>query len=240
MIRFFALILAACVVCAGLILIELGSISNHRPSSGVRLPPAEMEPAAPEIRKLAEALFSRKQRSPETVYLSAYKDKDGDWLDGAGSYRLRVPPNAPAAQFWSLTVYAVNTRSLVQNKEQISDQSSRMDLVKNADGSVDVYVGSSGWKCAVCGMRIVQLLDAAHIRGVAEGGSDDPRNGLMLCVNHHRAFAPDSHRARYLASCLNGRLRSLEISRQAGSKTDRAAAGTYSRLGHRDSRYACA
>jgi hypothetical protein len=26
------------------------------------------------------------------VYLSAYKDKDGDWLDGAKTYLLRVPP----------------------------------------------------------------------------------------------------------------------------------------------------
>jgi hypothetical protein len=76
-----------------------------------------------------------------SVYLAAYKDRDGDWLDGAKTYRLRVPPNAPVAQFWSMTVYGVNTRSLIQNKEQIADRSSRMDLVKSADGSVDLYVG---------------------------------------------------------------------------------------------------
>jgi hypothetical protein len=76
-----------------------------------------------------------------SVYLSAYKDKDGDWLDGAKTYRLRVPPNPPVAQFWSLTAYDVNTRSLLQNKDQSSDRSSRMDLVKNSDGSIDVYVG---------------------------------------------------------------------------------------------------
>jgi hypothetical protein len=81
-----------------------------------------------------------------SIYLSAYKDKDGDWLDGAKSYRLRVPPNVPTAQFWSLTVYDVNTRSLLQNKDQISDRSSRMDLLKNADGSVDVYVGPTAPK----------------------------------------------------------------------------------------------
>jgi predicted restriction endonuclease len=32
------------------------------------------------------------------------------------------------------------------------------------------------------------LLDAAHIRSVKEHGSDDPRNGLVLCATHHRAF----------------------------------------------------
>ena len=77
-----------------------------------------------------------------SVYLGTYKDKDGDWLDGAKSYRLHVSPNAPVKQFWSLTVYDVDTRMLIQNKEQRADRSSRQpDLVKNADGSVDLYIG---------------------------------------------------------------------------------------------------
>jgi hypothetical protein len=45
-------------------------------------------------------------------------------------------------QFWSLTLYDVDTRALIQNKEQQAGRSSRQpDLVKNADGSVDLYVG---------------------------------------------------------------------------------------------------
>ena len=77
-----------------------------------------------------------------SVYLGAYKDKDGNWLDGANTYRLHVPPNAPVKQFWSLTVYDVATRCLIDNKEEIADRSSRQpDLVKNADGSVDLYIG---------------------------------------------------------------------------------------------------
>src|SRR5215468_2606208 len=54
MIRLPAFILVGCVVCAGLILIEFGSVSSHRPSPEARLPPAKVEPAAPEIRKLAK------------------------------------------------------------------------------------------------------------------------------------------------------------------------------------------
>ena len=81
------------------------------------------------------------------VYLGSYKAKDGNWLDGANTYRLHVPPNAPVKQFWSLTVYDVDTRSLVQNQQQIADRSSRQpDLVKNADGSVDLYVGPAAPK----------------------------------------------------------------------------------------------
>ena len=76
------------------------------------------------------------------VYLGAYQDRDGNWLDGSYSYRLRVPANAPVKQFWSLTVYDVDTRSLTQNEQKIADRSSRGGLVQNADGSVDLYVGS--------------------------------------------------------------------------------------------------
>jgi len=76
------------------------------------------------------------------VYLGSYKDKDGNWLDGGNTYRLHVPPNAPVKQFWSLTVYDVDTRSFVESEQRIPDRNSRQpDLVRNADGSVDLYVG---------------------------------------------------------------------------------------------------
>ncbi|MGV8931951.1 MAG: HNH endonuclease [Luteimonas sp.] len=45
-----------------------------------------------------------------------------------------------------------------------------------------------GKKCAVCQIRVSALLDAAHIIPVSRLGSDDARNGLPLCKNHHRAF----------------------------------------------------
>ena len=74
------------------------------------------------------------------AYVGAYRDKEGHAFDGGQSYHLHVPPNPPAKQFWSVTLYDVDTRCLIQNKEQIADRSSRMpDLVKNADGSVDLY-----------------------------------------------------------------------------------------------------
>ena len=75
------------------------------------------------------------------VYMATYKDKDGDWLDGGTNYVLTLPPNVPAEAFWSLTVYEVSTRTLVQNKYEIADRSSRMDLAFNDDGSVSLYIG---------------------------------------------------------------------------------------------------
>jgi hypothetical protein len=99
-----------------------------------------------------------KHPGPSSAYLGAYTDKSGDWLDGANSYKLHVPPNAPAKLFWSVTLYDVDTRSLIVNEQKIADRSSRMDLKKNPDGSVDIYCGptapagfESNWISTVAG-----------------------------------------------------------------------------------------
>jgi hypothetical protein len=42
--------------------------------------------------------------------------------------------------------------------------------------------------CAVTALDIPTLLEAAHVVPVAKGGSDDPRNGLLLSPTAHRAF----------------------------------------------------
>jgi hypothetical protein len=79
MVRLPALILLGCMVCAGLILIEFSSISSHRPSPGTRSLPAEIALAAPEIRKLADPLFSPTKRRPETA--SSANDADAPLRD---------------------------------------------------------------------------------------------------------------------------------------------------------------
>lgn len=83
------------------------------------------------------------------TYLEAMRDADGDWLDGGKTYRLRVGPNVPAKQFWSVTAYDNETRFFIDNPHDIADRSSRMDLRRNKDGSVDIYFGPKppqGWE----------------------------------------------------------------------------------------------
>jgi hypothetical protein len=82
-----------------------------------------------------------KRPGPSSAYLGAYKDQAGEWLDGGRSYRLRVPPNPPIKLFWSVTLYDAGTRALILNDQKIADRSSRMDLRKSDDGSVDIYCG---------------------------------------------------------------------------------------------------
>lgn len=52
------------------------------------------------------------------------------------------------------------------------------------DGVLRAY----GFRCAVCGVQL-DLVEAAHIVPVADSRSvDHPRNGLALCVLHHKAY----------------------------------------------------
>ncbi|WP_025110017.1 DUF1254 domain-containing protein [Pseudomonas sp. H1h] len=80
------------------------------------------------------------------TYLGAYSDAKGDWLDGGKRYRLHLGANPPAKQFWSMTVYDIASRCLIDNPQRKADLSSRQDLKKNADGSVDLYFGPTAPK----------------------------------------------------------------------------------------------
>lgn len=75
------------------------------------------------------------------AYLGAYYDNEGNWFEGGKNYTLNVPANPPAVNFWSITIYDSATRCLIDNPQQNADLSSRKDLIKNADGSVDLYFG---------------------------------------------------------------------------------------------------
>jgi len=76
------------------------------------------------------------------AYLGAYRDSEGRTLDGGKTYRLIVPPEVPAEQFWSITAYDADTRTLVRNDQQRADRSSRnQDLVVSEDGSTEIWFG---------------------------------------------------------------------------------------------------
>jgi hypothetical protein len=72
------------------------------------------------------------------VYLSAYRDGGGRWFDGGRPYRLHVPPDVPAGQWWSVTLYDIETRCFIDTPRDKVDRSSRDALAVNPDGSVDL------------------------------------------------------------------------------------------------------
>jgi hypothetical protein len=76
-------------------------------------------------------------------YLATYRDASGAYLDGGQNYCLRLPAGIPAKDFWSVTVYDADTRSLLQNGQPKPSLSTYDQPEENADGSVDLYFGLS-------------------------------------------------------------------------------------------------
>lgn len=78
-----------------------------------------------------------------TVYLSPIADSKGQSVAAGKNYRLHVPADIPAKQFWSLTMYDHATWSFIINPLGRSGISSldKDQLQVNNDGSVDIYFG---------------------------------------------------------------------------------------------------
>jgi hypothetical protein len=83
----------------------------------------------------------RRDSQAGSLYWLGHRDATGAYLDGGRAYKLTVPLPVPGKLFWSVTVYDADTRALILNDQKIADRSSRMDLRKNEDGSVDIYCG---------------------------------------------------------------------------------------------------
>ena len=75
-------------------------------------------------------------------YILAERDAAGRYLDGAKAYRLHMPPGIPAKDFWSVTVYDPQTRSMLQTDQRFPAMGSQHAGIEvNSDTSVDVYFG---------------------------------------------------------------------------------------------------
>ena len=75
-------------------------------------------------------------------YAWTAEDASGAWLDGSRRYRLTLPPDIPAKNFWSIIVYDPQTRSLLQTDDRYPSLNSLTGTVAaNADGSIDLYFG---------------------------------------------------------------------------------------------------
>jgi hypothetical protein len=82
-----------------------------------------------------------KKLGAATFYLGTFFDAGGQRLSGENTYRLRVPADVPAKQFWSLNIYDLETASFIRDAKRIGIDSYDQKMKRNADGTVDLYVG---------------------------------------------------------------------------------------------------
>ena len=75
-------------------------------------------------------------------YAFATSDSNGHILFGEKNYRVNIPANVPAKDFWSMVVYDPQTRSELQSGQPYPSKNNKRDtLIYNEDGSVDLYYG---------------------------------------------------------------------------------------------------
>ena len=80
-------------------------------------------------------------------YAAATTDSKGERLDGSKTYKLHLPPNIPARDFWLFTVYDNQSRSMLQTDQPYpSIGNDKKGVVANPDGSVDVWFGPTAPK----------------------------------------------------------------------------------------------
>lgn len=80
-------------------------------------------------------------------YAISFADTSGEPFDGAKNYKVNIPANVPAKDFWSVVVYDPQTRSELQTSQPLPGLNSRKSkFIENADGSVDLYFGPTAPK----------------------------------------------------------------------------------------------
>jgi hypothetical protein len=92
------------------------------------------------------AFFSAKHIGAGQYYLMTMKDNQGKLLDGAQTYRLNVPANAPVKLYWSAVAYDGDTHALIRDTQWSSRSSQTAGIQKNSDGSADIYFGPKARK----------------------------------------------------------------------------------------------
>jgi hypothetical protein len=75
-------------------------------------------------------------------YPNAFRDANGEFLNGSNTYTLHLPPNPPADLFWAVTLYNITDGTMVETPQLMPSINSLSDAVaKNADGSIDLWFG---------------------------------------------------------------------------------------------------
>jgi hypothetical protein len=91
------------------------------------------------------ATFDSRHLGKAGAHLAALRDVDAKMLSGEAAYRLNVPTNVPARDFWSATAYGKKTKAFIPNDTGrvglTSYDKPAMKVID--DGSVGLYFAES-------------------------------------------------------------------------------------------------
>jgi len=75
-------------------------------------------------------------------YAIAYVDANKQPFDGNKTYVLNIPADPPVNNFWAVTIYDTQTRSMLQTSQLFPTVGSQTEGIKqNENGSTDIYFG---------------------------------------------------------------------------------------------------
>lgn len=95
------------------------------------------------------------------------------WLSGFLDACVASSPSVNSMDDWDVS----RGDSEVLTRQRTSQSEFRQRLL--ASGPVE---------CAICGLTLPEILEAAHLVPHAQGGRASRANGRLLCANHHRAY----------------------------------------------------
>ena len=76
-------------------------------------------------------------------YLVNMSDSDGNYFDGAKTYKVTLPKDIPAEKFWSFTVYDNQSRSMLATPQRYPRAGSQSyptpAALADVDGSTTIY-----------------------------------------------------------------------------------------------------
>jgi putative restriction endonuclease len=114
-------------------------------------------------------------RNVRLAWIVDWDDKEAIFLvlfgDEAQAYQPPADPDAP------FTLRSKQKQKYSRTKTRPNQKKFRFQVLSKY-----------GIKCAVCDISDERLIHAAHICDKEFGGTDDWRNGIPLCANHHIAF----------------------------------------------------
>lgn len=91
------------------------------------------------------ATFFPRRLGTASAYITSLRDSDGTLVSGEQLYRLTVPADVPARDFWSVIAYGKETKAFIYNDlGRVGLSSYDKDTLQiNDDGSVDLYFGTT-------------------------------------------------------------------------------------------------